>query len=144
VLDYGLDDRWFESRQKLGIFLFPTLSRPSLGSTHPPIQLIPGDLSLGVKRLGRGDIPPLPQYDFMSWCSVESTGTTLPSLHLLPFFTYSVIQRRCFNCRGNRASNGRRGRAPFQGIISEFARNDGASSPDSEMRKGYTILIAKP
>jgi len=25
-----------------------------------------------------GAIPPFPQYAFMVWCSVESTGTTLP------------------------------------------------------------------
>jgi len=29
----------------------------------------------------REAIPPLPQYAFMAWCSVESTGITLP----LPF-----------------------------------------------------------
>jgi hypothetical protein len=26
-----------------------------------------------------GAVPPLPQYAFMEWCSVGSTGTTLPS-----------------------------------------------------------------
>jgi hypothetical protein len=25
ALDYGLDDRWFKSRHKLGIFLFTTM-----------------------------------------------------------------------------------------------------------------------
>jgi hypothetical protein len=34
-------------------FLFSTSSRPALGSTQPPIQRIPGDLSPRVKRLGR-------------------------------------------------------------------------------------------
>jgi hypothetical protein len=29
-------------------------SRPALGSTHPPIQWVPGTLSPGVKRPGRG------------------------------------------------------------------------------------------
>jgi hypothetical protein len=29
------------------------LSRPALGSTQPPIQWVPGALSLGVKRSGR-------------------------------------------------------------------------------------------
>jgi hypothetical protein len=47
------DDRGFESRQELGIFLFTTASRPALGSTQPPIQGVPGDLSLGLKRPGR-------------------------------------------------------------------------------------------
>jgi hypothetical protein len=26
-----------------------------------------------------GAIPPLPQYDFMGWCSVEAQGTTMHS-----------------------------------------------------------------
>jgi hypothetical protein len=34
-------------------FLFSTSSRPALGSTQPPIQWVPGALSLGVKRPGR-------------------------------------------------------------------------------------------
>jgi hypothetical protein len=52
---YGLDD------QGVGVsnpgtvknFLFFTSSRPILGSTQPPIQLVPGVLSPGVKRPGR-------------------------------------------------------------------------------------------
>jgi hypothetical protein len=52
-LGYGLDDRRFESRQGLGIFLFTTVSRPALGPTQPPIQLVPGTLSVGVNRPGR-------------------------------------------------------------------------------------------
>jgi hypothetical protein len=50
ALGYGLDDRWFESRQTLGIFLFTTVSRPALGPTEPPMQGVPEVLSLGVKR----------------------------------------------------------------------------------------------
>jgi hypothetical protein len=41
------------SRGNLKNFLFSTSSRPALGSTQPPIQLVPGALSLGVKRSGR-------------------------------------------------------------------------------------------
>jgi hypothetical protein len=48
----GLDDRGFDSRQELGIFLFATASRPALGPTQPPIQWVPEALSLGVKRPG--------------------------------------------------------------------------------------------
>jgi hypothetical protein len=33
-------------------FLFYTSSRPTLGSTQPPIKLVPGALSPGVKRQG--------------------------------------------------------------------------------------------
>jgi hypothetical protein len=42
-----------------GIFLFYTMSKPSLGLTQPPIQWLLGALSPGIKRLGReADISP--------------------------------------------------------------------------------------
>jgi hypothetical protein len=47
---YGLDDGGFESRQGLKIFLFTTASRPALETTQPPIQWVPGALSLGVEQ----------------------------------------------------------------------------------------------
>jgi hypothetical protein len=53
ALGHWLDDRGFDSRQGLGIFLFTTASRPVLGPTQPPIQWTPGALSVGVKRPGR-------------------------------------------------------------------------------------------
>jgi hypothetical protein len=34
-------------------FLFPTASRQAVGPAQPPIQWVPGALSLGVKRKGR-------------------------------------------------------------------------------------------
>jgi hypothetical protein len=37
----------------LGIFLLTTASRPALGPTQPPIQWVPGAVSLGVKKPGR-------------------------------------------------------------------------------------------
>jgi hypothetical protein len=40
ALGYGLDDRGFESRQGLGIFLHTTVSRPALGPTKLPIQRV--------------------------------------------------------------------------------------------------------
>jgi hypothetical protein len=85
ALGYGLDD-WvleFDFRRGLGIFLFTTASRMALVPPKPPIQWVPGALSLGVKRPGReADHSPLssaevknvwsytstPQYIFMAWC----------------------------------------------------------------------------
>jgi hypothetical protein len=43
----------FDFRRELGIFLFTTASRTALGLTQPPIQWVPGALSLRVKRPGR-------------------------------------------------------------------------------------------
>jgi hypothetical protein len=51
----GLRARWWGVLflRGLGIFLFSIASRLALGSTQPPIQWVPGALSLGVRRLGR-------------------------------------------------------------------------------------------
>jgi hypothetical protein len=43
----------FDSRLGLGILLFTTAPRTALGPIPPPIQWVPGALSLGVKRVGR-------------------------------------------------------------------------------------------
>jgi hypothetical protein len=43
----------FDSRRGLGIFLFTTASRTALVPTQPPIQSVPGALSLGLRRARR-------------------------------------------------------------------------------------------
>jgi hypothetical protein len=52
---YGLEDREYRSSSPSRVknFLFCTSSRPALGSTHPPIQWVPGAVSVGVQRPGR-------------------------------------------------------------------------------------------
>jgi hypothetical protein len=46
ALSYELYDLGFESWQGLGIFLFTTTSKPAVVPTQPPIQWVPGALSL--------------------------------------------------------------------------------------------------
>jgi hypothetical protein len=42
----------FDSRRRLGTFLFTTASRTALGPTQPPLQWVAEALSLGKKRPG--------------------------------------------------------------------------------------------
>jgi len=68
-------------------FKIPTVSRPSLGPTHPPIQWTPDALFLGLARPGREakHSPPystvvkhvwgytsIPKYAYISRCSVKA------------------------------------------------------------------------
>jgi hypothetical protein len=76
----------FDSRRRLGIVIFTTVSRTALGPTQPTTQWVPGAISLGVKRPGceADHSPPssaevknawsytsTPQYVFMAWCLVK-------------------------------------------------------------------------
>jgi hypothetical protein len=61
--DWTIGVLGFDSRRRLGIFLFTTASRTALGPTQPPIQWVPGTLSLGVKRPGRETIHSPPSSD---------------------------------------------------------------------------------
>jgi hypothetical protein len=102
---YGLDDRGFESRQGLGIFLFTTAYRPALEPIQPPIQWVPGALSRGVKRPRReadhsplsrtevklrGAIPPLLQYAFLA-CLDAVVKRKIPSSHREPNTDHPII-----------------------------------------------------
>jgi len=99
-----LDDRCSGVRfptEAGGIFLFTTASRMAPGPTQPPIQSVPGALSLRVKR-PRSETdhsPPsydevkntwsyttTPQYAFMAWCSIkaqEQLYFTLPLFSII-------------------------------------------------------------
>jgi hypothetical protein len=86
----------FDSRWGLGIFLF-TASRTALGPIQPPIQWVPGVLSLGEKRPEReaDNSPPSsaevknawsytspPQYVFRAWYLVKHRDFTFLPLPL--------------------------------------------------------------
>jgi hypothetical protein len=86
LLGWAIGVLRFDSRRGLGIFLFTTASKTVLASTQPPIQWVPGALSLGVKRLEReaDRSPPssaevknawsytsTTQYVFKAWCLVK-------------------------------------------------------------------------
>jgi len=72
-------------------------------TTQPPIQGVPGALSLGVKRPRRetdhssppvprsrmcGGISPLPQHAFQAWCSVKKHWDNFT--FTLPYITYLI------------------------------------------------------
>jgi hypothetical protein len=108
ALGYCLDDRGSRVRfpAGAGIFLFTTASRTALGPTQPPVQWLPGALSLGVKRPGReanySRLVPrsknewgntsTPQYAFMAWCSVKAQGQLYLYLHLFSIIILFISQ----------------------------------------------------
>jgi hypothetical protein len=70
----------FDPRQGLGFFLLTTASRQALDPTHPPIQWVPGVLSLGVKLLGReADHSPPFTAEFKNAWNYTSIPSTPPN-----------------------------------------------------------------
>jgi hypothetical protein len=106
----------FRSRQELGIFHLITASRPALGPPQPPIQWVPGPLSLGVKRPEReanhsppssaeiklrGAIPPLPNTPSCRDAQLNHRDNfTLPYViaSIQIFFKASVQHLKLENC----------------------------------------------
>jgi hypothetical protein len=70
----------FYSRLGLEIFLFTTASRLALGPTQPPIQWVPGAVSLGVKWPGReADHSPPSSADVKEWLELYLYSPDTPS-----------------------------------------------------------------
>jgi hypothetical protein len=64
----------FDSQRGLGIFLFTTASRKFVRHIQPPIQWVPGDLTVGVKRPGReADLSPPSSADVKNGWHYTST-----------------------------------------------------------------------
>jgi hypothetical protein len=88
------------------IILFATASRQALGPTQPPIQLVSGTHSLGVKRPGREADHALPSSSefknawnststppcvFMAWCLVKYRMSSWHGTWLSPGTTYLYL-----------------------------------------------------
>jgi hypothetical protein len=70
----------FDSRRGLGIFLFTTASRTALGPTQPPVQWVPGALSLGVKRPRReANHSPPSSAEVKVWVELHIHSPNMPS-----------------------------------------------------------------
>jgi hypothetical protein len=71
----------FYSWRGLGIFLFTTASRTALGTTQPPIQWVPGAISLRVKRPGSiSDHLPPSSTEVKEWVELYLHSPNTPSL----------------------------------------------------------------
>jgi hypothetical protein len=82
ALGYGLDGRGSRVRSPtgLGIFLFTTASKTALGPTQPPIQWVPGALSLGIERPGReADHSPPSSAEVKEWVELYLHSYNTPS-----------------------------------------------------------------
>jgi hypothetical protein len=72
----------FDSRRGLVIFLFNTASRTALEPTQPPIQWVPGALSLGVKQADReADHSPPSSAEVKEWVELYIHSPNTPSWH---------------------------------------------------------------
>jgi hypothetical protein len=95
----------FDSRRGLGIFLQTTPSRTALGPTQPPIQWVPGALSLGVKRPRReADHSPPSSAEVKEWVELYIHSPSTPSWRCAELkhrdnFTFTSSRGYIDNCR---------------------------------------------
>jgi hypothetical protein len=76
----GLDSR------QCKICLFSTASRPNIGPTQPPIQLVLGALSPGVKRQGR-----VADHLAPTSAEVKQRGAIHPLSHVSPWHSVYIL-----------------------------------------------------
>jgi hypothetical protein len=94
----------FNSWWGLGISLFTTMSRMALGPTQPPIQWVPGALSLGKKRPGReADHLPPSSADIKESVELHLHSPNTPPWHGAQLkhrdnFTFIVLSQTLSRC----------------------------------------------
>jgi hypothetical protein len=98
-MDWMIGVLGFNSWQGLGIFLFTTVSRMALGPTQPPIQWVPGALSLGVKRPEReADCSPPSSAEVKNaWSYTSTTPKVFMAWYFVKHrdnFTFFIINLR--------------------------------------------------
>jgi hypothetical protein len=72
----------YSTWKNLGIFLFTTASRMTLGPTQLPTQWVSGALSLGIKRPGRdADHSPPSSAEVKEWVELYIHSPNMPSWH---------------------------------------------------------------
>jgi hypothetical protein len=76
-MGWTIEKSGFYFRQRQEILLYSTASRPALGPTHPPIQWVPGALSLGVKLPGREADHSSPSSDVKNSAAIIHSSTRL-------------------------------------------------------------------
>jgi hypothetical protein len=80
AMDWKIGVLGFDSWRGLGIFLFTTAFRTALEPTKPPIQWVPGVLSLGVKQPGREADNSLPHsVEAKEWVELYLHSPNAPS-----------------------------------------------------------------
>jgi hypothetical protein len=81
-MGWTTEETRFDSQQGQEISRCFIASRPALGPTQPPIQWVPEDVSLGVKRQGREAdhsplMPRLRMVELYLHCPIRLYGVTL-------------------------------------------------------------------
>jgi hypothetical protein len=116
-----------------GIFLFTTASRMALGPTQPPVQWVPGALSLGVKRPGcEADNSPPSNAEVKEWVELYLHSANTPSWRgtwlkhrgnfTFTFTYYANVREHNMNSVASRCKEWLRGQVPYAKTTSNYGR----------------------